>query len=319
MEEEKLLSASKYWRLALFFSFSLCAREVSLEELFFVVKEDGLNYAFSGISPAPSISVTRPGSRCDLKGKWRSSIRVSLEEFIPAPFWCSFLTYTHIGSDSKGEKTASPGSAIRKRWDSPHFFEDDLERAEGRWSLGMNIVDLGLKGDVKFDCGMALEPFFGLKGTWQKQGYHVTYVSSQSEFPTTVKMDHRERFTGVGPVFGTSLIYAQCPCVRWIGKGAISALVGEFHVDRSDILTELTPTPDTTVTLVESSIVSTVVPVLELFAGVEVDYCQFSFRIGWEQQVWWGMNRLIKIGSTSEDGGSLLTMQGLTFRLSTLF
>lgn len=318
MEEEKLLSASKYWFLFFLFSFPLCAREVSLEGLFFVVKEDGLDYAFSGISPAPSINVTTPGSRCDLQGKWRPSVRASLEGLIPTPFWCSFLTYTHIGSDSKGEKIASPGSSLRKRWDSPHFFEDDLLSAEGRWSLGLNVIDAGLKGDVEFDCGITVEPFFGLKGTWHKQGYHVTYNAVQNN-PTIVKMDHQERFTGVGPMLGSSLLYTSSPCVRWIGKGAISALVGEFHVDRTDVLTELTPAPESTVTLVESSKVFTVVPVLELFAGLEVDYSRFSFRLGWEQQVWWGMNRLIKIGATPEDEGSLLTMQGLTFRASALF
>jgi len=290
----------------------------SADWLFWKGEQDGLDYARSGYSANGSANVGGPGRVYDPDWRWQSGVRVGLKKRFHCSAWTAFATYTHYNTEAVDHVTDPDNSQLRKIWDSPHFFEDDIDEASTEWGLNFNNVDIGIGKDYCFCSWLNLHPHFGFKGVWQKQDYHTTYIAIEEDTSTNA-IDHHVDFYGVGLRAGLDSSWEITPCLSLLGNVAFNSIWGHFSIDRKDQLTIEGEISSDAVTFLASRERYTLIPAMELFIGLRWEslicgrYPLFS-QIGWEHQIWYDMNQFLKTSVDSHHAYGNLTMHGLTWK-----
>jgi len=209
----------------------------------------------------------------------------------------------------------------------------DLTLARGELQTHYNVFDFGFGKTFCYDYCFDLRPHLGIKATWQELKYDVTYQESES---TSVISQSVQKFTtkfdGVGLRGGFDSTWNFSHCFSIVGGVAFSAVYSEICLFREDIftddITEGNPNIATNVDLKKENCV--VIPVLELLFGVRFNqqlcgcYDVYAFA-GWENQIWFDLNRNIYIQNGTNDDNILygphgnIVYQGLTARLGICF
>jgi hypothetical protein len=244
----------------------------------------------------------------------------------------SVYTYFHTSRHADAINTSSTGTH------DPNPVLDTISTTTSlvpsSWQLHFNTLDLDITRNIIFSKKLLLRPAMGLKGTWQKQNYHIT-TNTTSEIKSTPRNNEtfdqvtisledqlaKQYFWGFGPRIG---VWANWQFNRNWGLFSdvfLDMLWGRvtesLNVDASvvtlDSLKNHTPALNQTSTTNTNMHFHTLCVALELTMGAKWDYWfsddnyHVGINAGWEYQVWLGQPNTLLATS-----GGWLGLQGLT-------
>ncbi len=275
--------------------------------IYWKVKQDGLEYAASGFGDE-SNPVTSRGKvyAPDLEGK--PGFRLGLGFNIAHDGWDALLRYTwidsHVGDRAEGDRLVS-------FWSSG----SNISRSKASWDIHMDVIDLEWGRNFYISRFLTLRPFFGLKGYWSNQQYRVRELGNLTEHTLRIKDDN----WGIGIRFGMDTAWYLVRNWSVFASFSIAPCWSNFDIRRKDSKI------DRGVGLMNVPVVNTrfddyfIVPILEIASGVrwevwfDNDNYHALIQAGWEEQIWWGMNRFPRANAPVGTLGNL-QFQGLTLK-----
>jgi hypothetical protein len=226
--------------------------------------------------------------------------------------WDAYLNYTWLNTlDNHKSINAISGAPLSNLIPvAEDKAYNTLSYASARWNLHFNVIDASLGRNFYISKFLSLRPFFGAKGTWQSQKYHVKYNFASA---TDMDIKNKNDFWGVGLMMGVNTAWHFGGTWSLYADGALSTLWGAFYVQRKDRV----PTTHQLYYDVAERFHS-IKPVVEIGAGLRKemwiyhDRFHISWQAGWEQQVWFSQNQFDFY--TSQRQGDL-NIQGFSTRL----
>jgi len=166
-----------------------------------------------------------------------------------------------------------------------------------------------------------LRPYFGVKGTWQKQKLEVVFEGNLVEDPVDfviTSMSNKFQTWGVGILGGINAAWHWTRSFSFIGNLAFTGMWQHFKIDRFDL--EQAPFLGASLNFLNiSSSFFKLSPIIEWMLGIRweswflCDTYHYSLEAGWEMQDWFSQNKFIRVpGSPKSDGD--LAFQGLTVK-----
>lgn len=309
------------------------------EFLWWTARETGLALAADGIvTNIANAPLSHSGKVEYVDFKWRPGFKVGLGLNLDHDCWDIYANYTWFhGEGGNHSISATPAEPLRPSLlTSPSISR--VINMEGSWKLHFNVIDLELARNFYVSKCLALRPFAGLKGTWQKQMFHAKAVAQQ-EFVLeplnpplnpliiiallTFREQFKERFGGVGLRAGLDSNWYFTRHWGMYADISASAVWGRFNnrtkfnlVSDTEIF-NLGTTPVTTENVRDKF--DTVLPVLEMGLGLKwenwfsCDEYHIEADVGWENQIWFAMNDFFP--STLDGINSNLVLYGLTAKL----
>lgn len=299
--------------------------------IYWQVHPEGLEFARSGgASQSLTSAVDSRGCILSPKCEFEPGFRVGAYVDLGCCEWDFYAQYTYLSQcfgDSKDVGVHVSGLA-------PLIYTEldmsDVNDAKGNWDSHLNVLDFGLGRTFEVNCCFDFRPHIGFKATWQDLKFHLLYDRNETtSIVNRVKSYNKTEFDGIGLRGGFDAAWRFSPCFSIVGGLASSAVYSDLCVIREDtnytLNNDVVTATNQNLNLKEDHCV--LIPVLELMLGVRWDsrvcncYDVFVF-VGWENQVWWGLNRFIFI-STSPDSlnnniafgpHGNITYQGLTVR-----
>jgi hypothetical protein len=275
---------------------------ISGEYLYWTAREDGLNYAQVGLE----------GHLKKISPEWRNGFRVGAGFNFPKSGFDLVALWTHFTSHASSSAHATNLLPV---WAHP---DNALMRtatfAKGSWSLNLNTVDLECSHSSWFGGCFSLRPFFG--GRWLKieQALHTRY-----DYATTPVVVGRLRstsdFDGGGLRAGVDLRYSFGAGFSLSSLLSASLLYGEAstHFCLKEDATQIGKSHS-------SSLEGLSALQLNLVLGWDThfwrDRCHIALFAGWEQNAFFGANRMshylgnLGQGNYFQEKGNL-TLQGL--------
>ena len=264
--------------------------------IYWNVREEGLAYAFGSEVHHPDFE-SSPGFKVD----WGYHFAHDK--------WDMLAEYTWLYSDASNKST---GPNLFPMWDVGDLpVTTPLDRASTTWDLHFHALDLSLGRSLKVSEFLELRPFFGLKGTWQKQENKTDYrFTSLMTFPeiSTLKLD--QTFWGVGLRAGFESSYRFFRSFGLFGSFALADLWGHFSIDRLD-KNKFDVHPNQIFLRTENDFFS-IKPLVEIALGLRWTPGRFLFQIAWEEQIWFNQNQFFRLLEEGAHGD--LTFQGLTLK-----
>ncbi|NGX57414.1 MAG: hypothetical protein K940chlam3_00305 [Chlamydiae bacterium] len=300
--------------------------------LYWQVHPEGLEFARQGgVSANTSSVVSERGCIFTPECEFEPGFRVGAMIDLGCCNWDFYAQYTYL-CEKFGKEVASDTQTAAGADIDPFIYNlgglTDVTTARGDWDSHLNALDFGLGRTFEVNCCFDFRPHLGFKATWQELKYTVTYDRVVTTIITNRDVLHfKTDFDGIGLRGGFDAAWRFSPCFSIVGGFAASAVYSDICSHRNDTRFVLTNgTADAGVQNVDLKVDHCVlVPVLELLLGIRWDsrvcdcYDMFVF-VGWENQVWWDLNRYILFGASSNNNNiefgphGNLTYQGLTVR-----
>ncbi len=289
--------------------------EVYMDFIWWDIGVGGLEFARQdGIAANSTTALTSGGAIFDVDCNHDPGFRVGVIFDLCRCNWDFFTEYTYLyerfGTTAELEtQTAGvvpPGLAPLI---TSNGGMSDLSEATGNWDNRLQVLNAGF-GRTFDVCGCFLfRPHLGIKATWQTMKTRIVYDRTSNVFLPVTRdtLNFRTDFDGVGLRGGFDTAWIFNSCIRVVGNFAMSSVWSDMCLLRQDIRTTVQTdgqivNPITNVDLKENFCV--LVPVLELLLGVRFDTCvccsypAYIF-LGWENQVWFDLNRMILFGTAS--------------------
>lgn len=308
--------------------------------IYWTARQDGLPFARSGLvdySEASVLGNTPQGQTYYADGKFSPGFKVGAGLNLGHDGWDTYLNYTWLHCNHSQKVISTNASALSpvSLWEVATVGNNfgtnnflvlgsflNIGSATGKWAYHFNNFDLELGRSFYISQYLTLRPFSGLKGTWSKQFYDVSYgnfLSSDvaSDVSSTV-MNARQAFWGIGVRTGldTSWYFDR----NWsiFGNTALAALWGRFNNTRQDTVN--TTGNQSFMAINTKNQFHTVKPVAEFQLGLRYDYWfsdddyHFGIELAWEEQVWFNQNQYIDLIQPAGPHGDLI-LQGFTLDL----
>ncbi|NGX58258.1 MAG: hypothetical protein K940chlam3_01163 [Chlamydiae bacterium] len=300
--------------------------------LYWQIYGEGLEFARDGgSSGAPGTPVDETGTILSPGCRAKPGFRIGLTVDLPCCTWDAFGRYTYISNNLLGSKRVANGVTGLNPliWNHGVNGTEDINYAEGKWGFEVSVFDFGLGHNFPIGGCFNFRPHLGLKTTWQKHHYRVTYENIVNT--ATITRDQIcfvTDFNGVGLRGGFDAEWRLCRCLSFVGGISTSALYSDLNQNRRDDHTDNilsnNPISVTNVWLKDEHCV--LLPVTELLIGLQwvakmfTGY-EYSILVAWETQKWWNLNQFLFISNDTVNnnfefgpqGG--VTYQGLTVRL----
>lgn len=311
--------------------------DLSADYLFWQNHVDGLEYASVGGLAASADEDIDQGHILDTGCRSKPGFRIGLKVDLCQTCWDAFGQYTFLNYD---EVTAAedPGaiglSSIRPLlWTFGTEAGETLSLAKGVWRSQINTFDFGMGATIRLDSCFAFRPHLGLKATWQKLKYHVTYQTRPSTTQTTQDdICFTTDFNGLGIRSGMDTEWTICRNLSFVGSFALSAVYSDLNTNRRDehinnILSSSSPRFKNVHINVEHC---TLVPVTELFFALRweipmMNGYDYTVMLGWENQMWWNMTQFVLVSGENDPSrydfgvSGNIAYQGLVARLGVAF
>jgi len=287
--------------------------------LYWTAREDNLQYASTGFSNDPALSVPQGESKSP-KFHYTSGFKTTLGFNLGHDSWSSNFTYTWFqNNNNRGKLTGNYAAGL-----TPSIFpsidltvDDYFKSATTVWGIHFNSVDWEFGRNCYISKYLSIKPFLGLKGSWQKQIFNNSYKAIVSDLATNYVSKNSNFFWGVGIRLGMSTSWHLSESWSFYGDLGLSAVWGYTKTKRVDTYgigsgADVSPVNEIT----RGNPLS---PVLELGMGLRKDVwfhhdrVHVGAQVGWEEQVWWDQNRFSAERGVQRGGN--LFLQGLTARL----
>ncbi|QVL56860.1 MAG: MOMP family protein [Simkaniaceae bacterium] len=298
-----------------------CVAEPYLEAdfIYWEVKEDGLEYISSGYGMLDN-PVTSRGKIYFPDFKKSPGFRVGVGLNLAHDGWDVFLRYTWLYSRAKDSQEGS----FSPIWThSPNPLLSEVTHASVDWKIHLDVLDLEWGRNFYISRFLTLRPYFGLKGYWSDQNYvnqnqGILFIDNQTMNRGSQLTKYDQDAWGIGIRFGINTAWYLVRNWSVFANVAFANEWSRFDLKRRDIGTNLDQG-------VEALLVHTrlkdyyMVPIIELATGVrwEMWFNDDSYhaliQAGWEEQVWFDMNRMAGVFDDTS-GRGYLQLQGLTFK-----
>lgn len=288
--------------------------------LFWQSNEDDLDFAVK----SHSNSTISHGHVEDLDFDWDWGFRLGLGYKLPYDKWDLFINYTYVHAQASGRAHRGNG-AIYPEWIAPFTVSVPAgetlyaTRAHAKWKANVNIADIELGRNCFVSKWLSVRPFISVRGLVIDQDYHVEYkggtaVAVGDEESVSIDND----FWGVGLRMGVDSLWGLGAGWSIYGNAAASLLSGHFDVFQSQKLEKI----DIQQVRISNN-VDNVVAAAELALGIQWDYLfskdryHFGVKFGWEFNVFFDQNRMLRFVSDTSPGiinqsDEDLSFQGLT-------
>ena len=297
---------------------------VSADYTYWTAREDNMEYALQNTAQGTGATegagegrVYRPGN------KYASGFKVGLGTDFCHDGWDVFAQYTWFKSTNNNNSAGDSDDNTAGPFTDAYWFADIINNtgpvatylgASSQWRVNMNVVDLDMGRNFYVSPRLMLKPFYGLKGAWNKQHMNVNFSTATSVVSTT---NHIKNW-GIGIRGGMNTSWHFSRSFSMIGDMAFTALWEEFKVKRFDSTTSTATgiVTDSNVDLKENQY--GVKPVIEWMLGLkwETGLCCDAYHLAisaaWEEQVWFGQNKFLRVPGNAVGTGGDLSLQGLT-------
>jgi hypothetical protein len=292
---------------------------LNMEFLWWVAKEDGLYFAQSGVRNPPTSAVP-PNGAVDFKGHlqkvkpiWHPAFRIGLGGNMSYDEWDLFLNWTWFSADAR---KSSKGSLL-PLWGHPDAAgASQASYARGKWELLYNTIDLEMGRSFWVGRHFSLRPFIGARGAWIDQHFKIKY--DYVTLPTTSgKLHIKSDFDGGGVRAGVDARFALFNGWSFYGLASAAMLYGFFDCDFNERWQEakISKTRDG---------FHQATSTLQMALGVRwdtyvhKDRYHFGIYAGWEQNIWYGLNKMNHFFGNLQEGNlqqinTDLCLQGGTF------
>jgi Legionella pneumophila major outer membrane protein precursor len=186
--------------------------------LYWKAKVDNLDYAnhtFLSIDPV-GLTIAERAKVQELDFKWSSGGRLGIGYvFKNMESWKLNLTGTHLESHAHGETKVKSSELSMENliatW-SAVYMGEFLSRAESKWNLNFNTLNLDLGRDFFISKYISVSPFIGLQGVWIKQKDKLNYdgiwlTTIDLDFSRENSIDMHNHYRAGGFHFGTDFIF----------------------------------------------------------------------------------------------------------------
>jgi hypothetical protein len=287
--------------------------------LWWVAKEDGLYYAQNGYSGEETTAVP-PGETINFDGKlekvhphWHPGFRFGMGGNMSYDEWDIFLYWTWFRSHAHNSRKG----LLLVLWGHPDADSaQGATYASGNWRLHYNVLDLELGRAFWVGKHLSLRPFFGGRGAWIDQHFKIKY-----DFTTSPETDGRVKaqsdFEGGGVRAGFETRFALLNGWSFYGIASAAMLYGYYDCDFYGKWESVKiARPKDTYHQAAST--------AQLALGVRWDgythndRYHFGLYADWEQNIWFGINKMNHFFSRYSEGNLQqmngdLTLQGGTF------
>ena len=296
---------------------------LDVEFLWWVAKEDGLFYAQNGFTNQQTTAVP-PDGTIEFNGRlekvhphWHPGFRIGLGGNMLYDEWDIFLNWTWFKSHTKEKKHG----LLLVLWghpdvDSPGNTATGASSAKGNWRLYYNILDLEMGRAFWVGKHFSLRPFFGIRGAWIDQRFKVEYDLTTAP-STDLHLKAESDFEGGGIRAGFDARFALLGGWSFYGIASASMLYGFYDCDFREKW-------ESVKIAVSKDKFHQAASTAQLALGIRWDgythndRYHFGLYAGWEQNIWFGINKMNHFFSSLHDGdlqqmNSDLTLQGGTF------
>lgn len=296
---------------------------LNAESLWWIAKQDGMYYAQSGYTGAQTSAVPPDGTRNfsghlqKVKPRFRPGFRLGFGGNMSYDEWDIFLNWTWFRSHAKGHSHNN----LLTLWGHPIVTGDEgatngARSAHAKWELQFNLIDLEMGRSFWAGRHLSLRPFFGIRGGWFDQDFHIHYNYTTTP-GTKGKIKAKSDFEGVGVRGGIDMRFTLFSGWSFYSIAAGSMLYGFYDCDFSEKWNsvKVAKTDDGFRSAASNA---------QLSFGVRWDTYLHKDRYhvgiyaGWEQNIWFGMNKMnhyfhnLSEGSLQQMNGDL-TLSGGTF------
>ncbi|MCB1117245.1 MAG: hypothetical protein KDK50_01545 [Chlamydiia bacterium] len=284
---------------------------VTADFILWTYRQEGMEFAMTGSTG----TVTSQGRVFEPSFGLEPGFKVGLGLNLGHDGWDVFAEYTWLTTNAT--RKVRDNNTMTNLWNGG----SQAQVLTGSWDSDFNVIDLELGRNFFVSQYLTLRPHYGLKGSWQSQDFKV--ISDVNNILTGNLLSRRTMkqgfdYWGIGIRTGMDTAWHFTKCWSIYGNFALSALWSGFDIDRKDETFNNTNGVTTQNVNTENDF-KTVLPVLEIALGLRWemwfsnDDYHFGIDAGWEEQVWWGMNRYIVLSQPQRDNGDL-TFQGLTLK-----
>jgi hypothetical protein len=297
-----------------------------LRETFYIwiAEENALYYALDITADGGKITEIRSVGEnfAHVKPKWDSGFRLSFGLKFPDRCWDSSITWTRY-STKKNETHNHLAYAILGH--SGRTVAQTLSEANVSWRLDLNELYLQISRGSYLGDFFTLKAHAGIVGDRINQNFNIlqtygdtTEADLGSDF-IKMKMD----FIGGGVKSGLDLNFILYDIVSVFGFGSASAIYGRFDYPYyvfQDITTNTatnTVLADSNDTFYQNIAAAQMGLGFKFSSPVYDNKAHFDFIIAWEQNILFGVNKMLKLMYRLEDGNVMrensdLSLSGLT-------
>jgi hypothetical protein len=309
--------------------------------IYWVAKQEGNDYAATGTaitvpgttdpntSRIPG-SLTAKGSVYSPDTRVNPGFKAGLGVNLSYDKWDLFLEYTFLHAKASGSVASNninagilplysytPNNSILT--DATYVATSGgtgfVSGASSSWYLHFNNLNLELGKDLEVSPKFCFRPYFGVKASWQEQQFRASYSVSGWADLAPLGVDalvFKQDFWGVGLRTGGNGYWRCWDHVGLYMNSALSALWGRFKAVGRAYDTNGVADYGNVLISDQQNVVYTLSPVLEVGAGLQLDWFVGDMRrilvqAGWEEQVWFFQNQ----HSTAIADTSLI-LQGFT-------
>jgi Legionella pneumophila major outer membrane protein precursor len=289
---------------------NLPGADLNLDFLYWTAREDGLEFAYDGVS-ANSSTNAEAGKIYHPKEVWDYGYKIGLAAYTAYDGWDMIGEYTWFKLST--QNNVQNKTNLKRTWQVTHLPAGSTSFASSNWSLNFNVFDLLVRRKFYLSPKFVVQPACGLKFSWQKQTYMVIYdVGNDSG---TMKINQKSQ--GAGIDFACLMDWYFTKQVSLTGRVAASTLWFKSTphrvdtIERNEALTKTLNTKET---------ISYAAPVLETFLGLSFESTLYKkkiqaiFQAGYEFQIWFDANQFERTILDANGALGNLNLQGLTLR-----
>lgn len=283
------------------------------EVLYWKAYEDNLGYGVT----SDSTSRIDDGHVQHPHFQWDWGFRLGVGVKMPRhDQWDLYVGYTYVQAEAHGhaDKTLFPS------WMAPFASSGTyVSSAKANLDAHVNIGDLELGRTCMVGSWLTLRPFVGVRGLVIDQDYSIEYKGGTAAGSDTYRNHMSADLWAVGLRMGVDTLWGLGSGFSFYGNGAASLLSSHLSNQQHE---KFKKTDTTFVDLRNTN--SSVIPVAEVALGIQWDYLfhrdryHFGLKFGWEFNVFFDQNRLVRFvnnanpGPLTQNDGDL-AFQGLTF------
>lgn len=291
---------------------------IDAELIYWIAKEEGLNYATSGFSAPPGSEVITKGNVQYPGFRFNPGFKAGFTFSLPHDDWILIPKYTWIrnGYDQSNTQRLNSDTELYENWirDSVEPFQA-TNIASGRWKIQHNIVTLDIGRQNQRSDFFIMSNYIGLIGAWNTQNFIIKYSDVFDDDTTTAQIVLLQHFYGIGPraVMETEFYISN----KWhvYADLSLAALWSYFSgTEKTRLITE----EDSPITSFLGYKKKLATPVFGWGMGLKWetpakdDVFSLVFQIGYEQQIWFNQNQFQNLLNTNSGN---LTYDGLTLKL----
>ena len=291
--------------------------------LYWQAHEDGLEYAVSGLASAANVN-TAQGKTYEPKFAWSPGFSVGVGYTLPVAIVDLETSWSRLFTHGDGNAKMHGSNSLFPILDYPGagLGLTNLNRAEARWNLHYNVVDMLFSREFKVNRFLYMTPSGGLRLAWLNQNYHIDY-DYQTSPPNTTKIHFKNDFRGVGAHAALDAYWQLHRMFSIFATGGFSLFQGKFRLREMNTLKAGSLTSVNTTYVNTKDEIIRIVPSFDASLGVRFEVGQyhshnrFELLAAWEYVCYARQNQLFLFESSSASGKGMrergdLSFQGLT-------